>query len=65
MTKPWLTDGIIMYIKRKIKLYANYVRNPILLNEKIYKQYRNRLNHVLRIAEWRYCRTLLADNKHN
>jgi len=52
--KPWMTEGIINSIKRKHKLYSAYVKNPCYVTEARYKQYRNKLNHVIRKAERMY-----------
>ena len=50
--KPiWITKGLIVSIKHKNKLYKNYLKTPTDENKLNYKIYRNKLNHVLRIAK--------------
>ena len=48
---PWLTDGLRASIKMKNKLYKLSIKKPILSNISYYKTYRNKLNHILKIAE--------------
>ena len=60
LRKPWLTEGLIQSIKRKNKLYRKRKNNLIK-----YTSYRNRLNHILRIAERRHYSDILDQNKHN
>ena len=48
---PWLTDGLRASIKMKNRLYKLSIKKPILSNISYYKTYRNKLNHILKIAE--------------
>ena len=48
--KPWLTKGLLKSIKKKNVLYRRYVSNPTHDRECFYKNYKNRLNHSLRLA---------------
>ena len=52
--KPWLSKGILKSIKRKNKLYKQYLCNPTPEIESYYKRYKNKLNHSLRIAKSSY-----------
>ena len=52
--KPWMTRGLLKSIKRKNKLYQKFLRNPSSVNENLYKIYKNKLNHSLRIAKRLY-----------
>ena len=61
--KAWLTKGLLTSIKNKNKLYSQTLTDQSVLTE--YKQYKNKLNHLLRIAEKDYYRELLNQNKHN
>ena len=65
--KPWLTFGLIKSIGRKNKLYANYHHSKYNTHEKFekYKRYRNKLNHLLRIAEKNYYTSFIDNNKQN
>ena len=51
LNKPWLSNALINCIKKKNKLYRKYLRNPIMDRQSIYKSYKNKLNHSLRIAK--------------
>ena len=65
--KPWLTFGLIKSIGRKNKLYYSYRHSKSNMNEKFekYKRYRNKLNHLLRIAERQHYTTFIENNKQN
>ena len=54
INKPWLSKALIKCIKRKNKLYKLYIQNPSTDREIIYKHYKNKLNHSLRIAKRLY-----------
>ena len=63
--KLWLTQGLKDAIKKKSKLYRNYLKLKTVNNENIYKLYRNKLNHILKCAEKKYHSNLLDSNKDN
>ena len=63
--KPWLTEGLKVSIKCKNKLYIKSVKYPSASNVGYYKQYRNKLNALLRIAEKDYYNSLLLLHKGN
>ena len=48
---PWLTEGLKSSIKRKHKLHTIFLRKPTPENNKAYKKFKNKLTHILRIAE--------------
>ena len=48
---PWITSGILKSIKRKDKLYRNYLKTPSPEKWSYYRKFRNKLNHVIRIAK--------------
>ena len=62
--KPWLTEGLKKSIKRKNKLYLRKQKSK---NEhgQLYKQYRNKLNKLLHLAEQQHYDNLLKENKNN
>ena len=63
---PWLTSALKEPIKVKNKLYIN--RNKGINKEarlRWYKQYRNKLNHILRMTERKYYQDLLSEHKSN
>ena len=63
--KPWLSEALRSSIRNKNKLYHKYKKIPSLKNEVTYKRYRNRLNHLLKIAEKKYYRELIVSHKDN
>jgi hypothetical protein len=42
-----MTRCIAKSVKQKNKLYKKYLQYPTGKNEKIYKKYKNKLNHVI------------------
>jgi hypothetical protein len=46
-----MTNGLLKSIKRKKKLYKTFLKNPSNKNEKTYKKYKNKLNHILKISK--------------
>ena len=61
--KPWLSEALRSSIRNKNELYHKYKKIPSVKNEVIYKKYRNRLNHLLKIAEKKYYRELIISHK--
>lgn len=47
----WITSGMFVSIKRKTKLHNQFLRSPTKGNKEIYRQYRIKLNHVMRILQ--------------
>ena len=63
---PWLTSALKESLKVKNKLYIN--RNKGDNKEarlRWYKQYHNKLNHILRMTERKYYQDLLSEHKSN
>ena len=50
----WITRGLIKSSKTKEKLYKKFIKKPTRNNEQNYKKYRNKLNHLTRIAKKNY-----------
>ena len=63
--KPWISDALRNSIRNKNKLYHKYKKIPTIRNETSYKLFRNKLNHVLKIAEKKYYRELIISHKDN
>ena len=57
--KTWLSSGLKVSIKCKNKMYKKMHRHPSEANEAQYKAYKNKLNHILRIAEKNHFHSLL------
>ena len=56
---PWLTRAILKSINRKNSLYKKLIKSPSRSCELQYKTYKNKLNHIIRIAKRSY-----YDNKY-
>ena len=63
--KPWLSEGLKHSIKKKNMLYKCFIKNPTLQSEKLYKTYRNKLHHLLKIAEREHFHTIISTNQGN
>ena len=63
--KPWLSNGLIKSIKTKNQLYVKYLRRPTLTNHSLYKQFRNKLNILMRKVEREYYDKELLIHKNN
>lgn len=50
----WISRGLIKSSKTKEKLYKKFIKSPSINNEQNYKKYRNKLNHLIRIAKKNY-----------
>ena len=63
--KPWLSSALKKSIKTKNRLYFKSIKNPTLVNLKIYKNYRNHLNSLLRRAERQHYSIQFQQNQNN
>ena len=63
--KTWLTSALKQSIKTKNKMYVRSLKQPTDTNIRIYKQYRNYLNSLLRKSERKHCADLFIQNKNN
>lgn len=64
--KPWITRGLITSIRKrdKLKLEVNKQKNNLeLLNS--YKEYRNKINNLIRKVKQEYYSNKIHENKHN
>ena len=50
----WISKGLKKSSKTKEILYRKFIKNPSHKNERDYKIYRNKLNHLIRIAKKNY-----------
>ena len=50
----WISRGLMKSSKTKEKLCKKFIKNPTKNNEQNYKKYRNKLNHLIRIAKKNY-----------
>ena len=63
--KPWLTKGLLKSIKKKNALYKQFLSSPTVTHKRQYKCFRNKLNHLLRIAKRDYYDKKLTEYKSN
>lgn len=52
--QQWITSGMLVSIKRKNRLYKRYLKSPTQTTKETYTTYRNKLNHILRVAKRNY-----------
>ena len=45
-----MTNCILKSVRNKNKLYKRFVAKPSITNEKSYKNYKNKLNHIIKVA---------------
>ena len=64
-TKPWLTQGLLKSLKTKDKMYKKSIKTPSTENKFKFKQYRNKLNHLLRITKKIYYKSKFEAIKNN
>ena len=63
--KWWLSESLKESIKTENKLYVKWLNVNTTANEVTYKNYRNKLNHVLKYAERKHFQDILDKNKHD
>ena len=62
---PWLSRGLLKSINKKNRLYKKLVQSPTTSCELKYKAYKNKLNHLIRIAKRTYYDSKLEDAKND
>ena len=60
---PWISKGLLVSVRNKIKLYKKYMTNPTSYRERKYKEYKNKLNNLIRIAKRTYYDTKFEQSK--
>ena len=64
-SSPWLSPGLLKSINKKNRLYKEFIRSPTSFSERGYKIYKNKLNHLIRIAKRQYYGTKLESAKND
>ena len=64
-SSPWITPGLLKSINKKNRSYKKFIRSPSLSNEWKYKTYKNKLNHLIRIAKRKYYDTKFESAKND
>lgn len=64
--KVWMTSGLLTSINKKNKMYLNTLKEPknLQLNE-YYRQYKNRLNHLIKIMKSNFYRSRIIGSVDN
>ena len=60
-SSPWITPGLLRSINKKNRLCKKFIRSPSLSNE----TYKNKLNHLIRIAKRKYYDTKFESAKND
>ena len=63
--QPWISTAIMTSIKRKNKLYKIKLKHPSPNNMLTFRRYRNKLNHVIRIAKRKHFASTFDSCKHD
>lgn len=62
---PWITNGILKSIKTKNKLFRASLKIPSDYNKSNYRLFRNKLNHVIRVAKKNHFSNKFKDLQHD
>ena len=65
LRKPWFTKGLAKSAKKKNMLYKCFLNNPNSSNENVYKSYKNKFTHSLRVAKRLYYEKQIEKLKSN
>jgi hypothetical protein len=60
---PWISKALLVSVRKKNKLYKKYMTNSTIYRERKYKEYKNKLNHLIRIAKRTYYDTKFEQAK--
>ena len=64
-SSPWSSPGLLKSINKKNRLYKKFIKSPSFSDERIYKTYKNKLNHLIRLAKRKYYDTKFESAKHD
>ena len=64
-SSPWIIPALLKSIEKTNTLYKKFIRSPSLSNERKYKTYKTKLNHIIRIAKRKYYDTKLESAKND
>ena len=59
--KKWITKGIRISCRKKMKLYRKYLKKPTEENQRQWKNYRNFLRGICKKAECEYFKKIISD----
>ena len=62
---PWISYGLLVSVRKKNKLYKQLVSKPSSARSEKYKAYKNKLNHLIRIAKRNYYESQFVRARNN
>ena len=62
---PWISYGLLVSVRKKNKFYKQLVSEPNLARSETYKAYKNKLNHLIRIAKRNYYESQFVRARNN
>ena len=65
LSNPWITKGLVKSIRKKNALHKRFLAKPTSFRENLYKSYKNKLTHSLRVAKRLYYNKKLYEYKSN
>ena len=54
LSNPWVSKGLLKSVRKKNLLYKRFLAKPSSYRENLYKCYKNKLTHALRVAKRLY-----------
>ena len=65
INKPWITKGILIFIKKKQKLYAKCYKSESEFKKLLYKIYVNKLSKVKRLSKKLFLQQEIVNSRHD
>ncbi len=65
IVNPWMTKGLLKSIRRKRRLYKQYLSHPAESNKRKFVRYKNKLTNVIRAAKKNYYTMMFNKEKNN
>ena len=65
LKKPWFSKALLKSVRKKNILYKRFLNNPTSRSEFLYKCYKNKLNHTIRVAKRLYFGKKIEEAKSN
>ena len=62
---PWMTKCILKSVRNKNKLYRAFLMNPNDKDRQKYRKYKNKLNHIMKVAKKMHYEEQLTMHKQN
>ncbi|XP_028408826.1 uncharacterized protein LOC114531415 [Dendronephthya gigantea] len=62
---PWITNSILKSVRNQNKLYKSFLKIPNEKNKQTYISYKNKLNHIIRLAKQTYYEKLIKHKQNS